>query len=443
MIMKYKFNLLIATLSLLFLFNLTACSDDNSTGNEGEDPGSQATINGTVEDEFSKSTANARAKVPENTVVMAATVDASGSLDVKENTETEVETSGDFTLEVDASTAEEIVVIAESNGEQLKGYISAEVENDNSYTIKPLDVESSAETDVYTKIKADGNTNMVHKSDIESIVTASGAAEVYGDASATNEIAAAVSNSAQARADFFAEFTEDAESNIDSYFEAMTDAQFEYEAALNSSSSNDQNEAAFEAFLETKVNAYSDAGLDAKENAEFLRVQGHAILNSMSSVSSEVENEVRHSSSFMIAIATDNAVRARAESSGMSQSTVDAIADAGVTLRADVQGSNGSESSVEAAFETYHDEVRAAIENDSSVEGSAVVAIDTEINLAAGAKAALSSALSGVVEASQLIDAYVQFDSEVDAIVDANSNLIGDVDAEVISDIMVLINLSS
>lgn len=441
--MKYKFNLLIATLSLLFLFNLTACSDDNSTGNEGEDPGSQATINGTVEDEFSKSTANARAKVPENTVVMAATVDASGSLDVKENTETEVETSGDFTLEVDASTAEEIVVIAESNGEQLKGYISAEVENDNSYTIKPLDVESSAETDVYTKIKADGNTNMVHKSDIESIVTASGAAEVYGDASATNEIAAAVSNSAQARADFFAEFTEDAESNIDSYFEAMTDAQFEYEAALNSSSSNDQNEAAFEAFLETKVNAYSDAGLDAKENAEFLRVQGHAILNSMSSVSSEVENEVRHSSSFMIAIATDNAVRARAESSGMSQSTVDAIADAGVTLRADVQGSNGSESSVEAAFETYHDEVRAAIENDSSVEGSAVVAIDTEINLAAGAKAALSSALSGVVEASQLIDAYVQFDSEVDAIVDANSNLIGDVDAEVISDIMVLINLSS
>lgn len=441
--MKYKFNLLIATLTLLFLINLTACSDDNSTGNEGEDPGSQATINGTVEDEFSKSTANARAKVPDNTVVTAATVNSSGSIELMENTETEVETSGDFSLEVDASTAEEIVVVAESNGEQLKGFISAEVENDNSYTIKPLDVESSAETDVYTHIKADGNTNMVHKSDIESVVTASGAADIYGDATATNEIAAAVSNSAQARADFFAEFTEDAESNIDSYFEAMTDAQFEYEAALNSSSSNDQNEAAFEAFLETKVNAYNDAGLEAKENAEFLRVQGHAILNSMSSVSSEVENEARHSSSFMIAIATDNAVRARAESSGMSQSTVDAIADAGVTLRADVQGSNGSESSVQAAFETYHDEVRAAIESDSSVEGSAVVAIDTEINLAAGAKAALNSALSGVVEASQLIDAYVQFNSEVDAIVDANSNLIGDIDAEVLSDIMVLINLSS
>lgn len=443
MIMKSKFNLLITILTLLFLVNLTACSDDNSIGNGGEDPGSQATINGTVEDEFSKSTANARAKVPENTVVMAATVSSNGSLEMMENTETEVETSGDFTLEVDASTAEEIVVVAESNGERLKGYISAEVENGNSYTIKPLDVESSAETDVYAKIKADGKTNIVHKSDIESVVKANGAADIHGNASAANQVAAAISNSAEARAEFFAEFTENAESNINSYFDAMTQAQFEYESALHSSASTGQKEAAFEAFLETEVNAYNNAGLAGKRNAQLLHMHGKVILNSMSSVSADVKNEARHSTSYMIAIATDNAVRARAESSGMSQSTVDAIADAGVTLRADVQGSSGSESSVEAAFETYHDEVRAAIENDSSVEGTAVVAIDAEINIAAGAKATLSSALSGVIEASQLIDAYIQFDSEVDAIVDANSALIGDIDAEILSDIMVLINLSS
>lgn len=441
--MKSKFNLLIATLTLLFLFNLTGCSDDNSTGDEGEEPGSHATINGAIQDEFSKSTTDTRAKVPENTVVTAATISSSGSLEMMEETETEVETSGEFSLEADVETAEEVVVVAESNGEQLKGYISSEVENENSYTIKPLNVESSAETDVYARVKTQGNSDMVHKSDIESVITANSSADIYGDATATNEIATAISNSAQARADFFAEFGEDAESDIDSYFETMTDAQFEYEAALNSSSSNDQDEAAFEAFLESKVNAYSDAGLEAKENAEFLRVQGRAILNSMSSVSPEVKNEARHTSSFMIAIATDNAVRARAESSGMAQSTVDAIADAGVTLRVDVQGSDGSESSVEAAFETYHDEVRAAMESDSSVEGSIIVTIDTEINVASGVKAALHSALSGVAEASQLIDAYIQFNSDVDAIVDANSTLLGEVDAEVLSDIMVLINLSS
>lgn len=441
--MDYRLNLLFATLTLFLFLTLTACSDDGSTGNNGETPGPQATIDGTVEDQFSKTTANAREKVPENTVITAATINSSGSLDMREETETEVETSGEFSLDVDASTAEEIVVVAESNGEQLKGFISAEVENGSSYTVKPVDLESSAETDVYAQIKEEGNINAIHKSDIETVVKANGAADIYGNSSATNEIAASVTNSAEARSEFFAEFSEDAEANLNSYFEAMTDAQFEYESALNASSSNDEAEAAFEAFLETKVDSYNEAGLDVKENAEFLHMQGTVILNSMSSVSSEVESSARSSSSYMIAVATDNAVRARAESSEMSQSTVDAIVDAGVTLRTEVRSSNGSEPSIEAAFETYHDEVMAAMENDSSVEGSAVVAINAEINLGGGAKGTLSSTLSGLLDASQLIDAYVQFDNEVDAIVDANSNLIGDIDAEILSDIMVLINLSS
>ncbi len=52
--MYSKFNLIIATVTLLALFNFTACSDSNSTGsdNDGETPGSQATINGQVEDDL-------------------------------------------------------------------------------------------------------------------------------------------------------------------------------------------------------------------------------------------------------------------------------------------------------------------------------------------------------------------------------------------------------
>lgn len=443
--MNTKFKLLFATVSLLALFNFTACSDDNSTGNdnEGETPESQATINGQVQDEFAKSPSTSNAKDIEGTVVTAATVSSSGSFQMMEDTETEVESSGEFTLEADASTAEEIVVVAENNGEQLTGYISAEVENGSSYTIKPLDTESSAETDVYTQIKSQGNTDIVHKSDIETVITSNSAADVHGDESATAEVAAAVTNSAQARSEFFSEFSEDAESEINAYFETMTDAQFSYESTLNSSSSTDEEEAAFEGYLETKVNAYNDASLNEKQTAEFLHAQGNVILNSMSSVSSEVENEARHSSSTMIAIATDNAVKAKAEASGMSDETVSAIADAGVTLRTEVQGSGGSESTISAAFETYHDEVRSAMENDSSVEGTAVVTIDTEINAAGGVKATFDSTLSGLVDTSSLTDLYISFNNDVDAVVDAQSDLIGDIDAEVLSDIMVLINLSS
>lgn len=441
--MYSKINLIIGTIVLFALLSFTACSDDNSTGNDGgETPESQATINGQVEDEFAKTSSASKAKV-EGAVVTAATISSNGSVQMMDDTETEVQSSGEFTLELDASAAEDVVVVAEHEGEQLKGYISAEVENGSSYTIKPINVESSAETDVFARVKSEGNADIVHKSDIETVITSNSAADIYGDASATADVAAAVSNSAEARAEFFGEFSESAESDIDAYFETMTDAQFSYESTLNSSSSMDEEEAAFEAYLETKVNAYSETSLDEKQTAEFLHANGMVVLNSMSSVSSEVESEVRNSSSTMIAIATDNAVKARAEASGISDETVSAIADAGVTLRSEVRGSGGSEGTISAAFETYHDEVRAALESDSSVEGTAVVTIDTEINVAGGAKASFHSALSGLVDVSGLTDLYIDFDNDVNTIVDTNSALIGDIDAEILSDIMVLINLSS
>lgn len=443
--MNSKFNLVLITISILAIFNFTACSDDNSTGNDngGETPESQATINGHVQDEFAKSASTSNAKDVDGAVVTAATISASGSIEMLEDTETEVESSGEFTLEADVSTTDEIVVVAENEGSQLMGYISAELENGSSYTIKPLDTESSAETEVFIQLKNDGDAEIVHKSDIETIITSNSAAEIYGDASATAEVATAVSNSAQARSEFFSEFSENAESDLDAYFETMTDAQFSYEMTLNSSSSADEQEAAFDGYLETKVSAYSDASLNEKQTAEFLHAQGNVIVNSMSSVSSEVQTEARHSSSTMIAIATDNAVQARAESSDMSAETVSAIADAGVTLRSEVQGSGGSESTINAAFETYHEDVRSAIENDSSVEGTAVVTIDTEINVAGGVKSSFDSTLTGLVDVSTLADLYLGFSNDVDAIVDTNSALIGDIDAEVLSDIMVLINLSS
>ncbi|NBC02770.1 MAG: hypothetical protein GVY20_03600 [Bacteroidetes bacterium] len=443
--MYSKFNLIIVTVLVLALFNFTACSDDNSTGSDynGETPESQATINGQVEDDFAKSSSTAKTKDIQGTVVTAATISSGGSVEMMEDTETEVESSGEFTLEFDAGTAEDVVVVAENEGEELKGFISAGVENGSSYTIKPLDLESSAETDVFAQVKSEGNAEIVHKSDIEPIVTSGNAAEIYGDGSATVDVAAAVSNSAEARAEFFSEFSENAESEIDTYFESLTDAQFSLESTLNSSSSIDEEEAALDAYLETKVNAYSEADLNEKQTAEFLHAQGNVIVNSMSSVSSDVKSGARHSTSTMIAIATDNAVQASAEASGMSDATISAIADAGVSLRSDVQSSGGSENSIEAAFETYHDEVQGAMESDFSVEGTAVVTIDTEINAAGGVKAGFNSTLSGLVDVSSLTDLYINFDNDVDAIVDANSALIGDIDAEVLSDIMVLINLSS
>jgi len=278
--MYSKYSLIFVTVTLFLFFNFTACSDDDTTGsNGGETPGSHATINGQVEDEFAKTASNkttstSKAKGVDGAVVSAATISSSGSVEKMESTETDVESSGQFTLEADVSTVEEVVVVAEKDGEQLMGFISAELENGSTFTIKPIDVESSAETEIFARLKSEGDSDIVHKSDVETMITSESAAEIRGDASAVADVAAAVSNSAETRAEFFSEFSSDAEADLESYFETMTDAQFSFESTLNSSSSVDEEEAAFEAFLETKVNAYTETSLNEKQTAEFLHAQG-------------------------------------------------------------------------------------------------------------------------------------------------------------------------
>ncbi|NBC65896.1 MAG: hypothetical protein GVY07_09620 [Bacteroidetes bacterium] len=115
----YKFSLIIVIVSILALFNLRACSNDNSNGsdNHGDPLGSQATINGQVEDDFAKTSSIANAKDIEGTVVTAATILLGGSVEMMEDTETEVESSGEFTLEFDAGTAEDVVIVAENKSE--------------------------------------------------------------------------------------------------------------------------------------------------------------------------------------------------------------------------------------------------------------------------------------------------------------------------------------
>lgn len=441
--MYKKLHLTFATLILMLFVSLTACTDSTTTGSD-DDPEPRAVINGTVEDDFSNSKSDKAAKDVENTVVTAARISSNGSLELIEETETQVDASGDFTLEIDADAMEEIVIVADNEGDRLTGIVTVEVENENTYTIKPINTESSAETDVYVDIATDGNTNIIHKSDIETVVIANSAADVYENSSATSDISAGVSNSAEARTVYFNDVSEgDGQANLDIYLETMTDAQNDYELTVYSSTSSEEKEAAFTTLLENKVEAYNDAGLEHKENAEFLHMQERVFLNSTSSVSTDVENDSRWASSYTIAIATDNAVQARAEASNMSDNTVDAIADAGATLRTEVRENNGSEATVRAAFETYHDEVITAMENDSSVEGAVVITIDTEVNAAGGPKSTFSTTLTGLLEISELTDAYINFNNNVDTIVEANAETVGDIETQILSDIIVLINLSS
>lgn len=426
---KLKYSLLTATIA----FAGFACSDSGSGSGDG-----QATVNGRVDGDSQK------AKSAQTTVVSAAKVTSSGSVETIEGTETETDANGSFQMNVDASTAQNIVVVAESEGKQWMGYAAAEIENGQSYTIKPIDVESSAETKIYSEVVAQGNADLVQKSDIEAAVSSNAAASVQSSATAAGQIATGLKNSAEARAEFYAEtMGNEAESSLNQTYELMADAQANLQAELNTASSASEEEAAFEAFFNATADAYVSAGMTEEDAAKSIDSWGRIYVNSLTAVSSDVESDARANASMMAAIAIDNAVQVQAEAAGASESTVQAIAEAGATLKSEVKTSAGTASEIEASFQAYHDEVKTQMENDGSVSATLIVTVDSEINASSGAKSTFESSISGVLNASSVVDIYNSFEAEVKSAVEANGATLTEAQIEAVTELLVLINLSN
>lgn len=169
------------------------CSDDNTSGTSSD----YATISGQVESSKSKTINN------QATVVSAAYVTANSSVETISDTETNVDASGNFELQVDAEAYQNIIVEAKSDTETTMGFVSGSVENGSEYTIKPIDAESKAETMVFAELVANNGSNNVSKAEIEAIVTAESAANV--NSSSATSIAAALKKGAEVRCPLFSE----------------------------------------------------------------------------------------------------------------------------------------------------------------------------------------------------------------------------------------------
>ena len=244
----YKYPLMILMLAVIGF----ACSDSNSDS---------ATVNGNVEQSQSKAKS-----LPEGTVVTMATVTANGSINTLNNVKTTTDANGDFSLSFDANSAQNFVVMAEESGTEVKGFLSANVENGQTIVLKPLDSESNAETKVFARLVAQGDADIVSKSDIETMITSANENEVNSSTSLTAQFAAALSNSAQARVNFFAnEVEQDSQEKLEATLNILAEAQAQFEAELKAASSTQAEADAFDVFLETTTNAYVNAGVEANK----------------------------------------------------------------------------------------------------------------------------------------------------------------------------------
>lgn len=432
---------------LLIVFSLcilsVACDDSSS---DGVPDGETATFNGRVEN-----TSSAQSSDPavEGAVVTAAYVTADGELQTIGDTQAETNAEGEYMLEVDVSSsgdfANNIVIVAQGEEQSAKAFVTGEVENGTEFTVQPITFESSAETEVFQHVVAGNNSELVTKADIEATVEAEVAQDIESNVENAANVAAGLASAAEAKAELYAErgieFSEDVQNQV---IEAKQQAQLQLESELNAATSASEKQAAFNTFLQLMAQAELDAGIDAGAVAESQDFAARVLLKNSTSLSADAQSEIRKHFYFYLAVATDAAVQAEAEVVGASESTIDALVNAGATLRTDLRNTtNASEEQIESYFQQYNEDVQNLLNSDTAVNGSAFVSASTAINGSSGLKTTLESTLEATADVNTMLSAYSAFRTGVEGIVETTFTNASDQEVQAYTDLLVLINLAS
>ncbi|MDR8390444.1 hypothetical protein NC796_04770 [Aliifodinibius sp. S!AR15-10] len=443
-------HLKIPSLLIVLAITLAGTACDNNSAGPGE---GSAAVEGQVQDENTQNKAKysspTTAAAVEGATVTAARISSDGSLETISGAETETNAEGEFTLNINAeavaNSGQQVIIMAEKSGQQWKTFITGELESGSTVQVQPLTVESSGEADVYSKIVAEGNAEMVSKADIEAYIGAKASSAIQSNSQAAATYAEALAAEAEARAEFFAsqsaEITGDQKQQI---METKTQAQLQLESELNAATSAEDEQAAMEAFTKTVVKAHADAGVDAELYAKAKEMSNRVFVKHSSEVSAEAESEARTTAALFTSYAIDAAVQARMEAQGATESNIQAAADAAVTLRSDIKAMTGAtKEDIDAAFETYNEAVVNALSQEFSANAQTMTEINARINEDNGAKAELESSLEATLSLQIFVDAYTTFYSEVKTIVDESFTTANDAEAEFVADIMVLANLGN
>lgn len=251
-----------------------ACNDSSTSSDS--DP---AVVEGRV-DNTGSSSEKVRTKSVEGAVVTAARVTSSGEIETIGNAEAETNAEGEFTLEIDAeaavNAADQVVIVAENNGEKAKAFVTAQLESGNTVEVQPITLESTAEAEIYQEIIANGDAGVVSKADIEAAVNGKVAQDINSNSENAADIAAALADWAEAKAEFYSEQgIEITDEQHDKIQEIKTEALLQLESQLNAITDTSEAEAAFNSFLQTVANAETKADIEATAVAKASESSSH------------------------------------------------------------------------------------------------------------------------------------------------------------------------
>lgn len=417
-----------------------------------------ASVNGVVD--------STREKAVSGAFVTAMRVEADGELTaLSEGTET-TDGEGRYRLSVELSGESEtdVIITAESAGESGSVMVSGLLEADGEVTAAPIDVETSAETDVYLEARGSGSWD--DETHSRSMLRASISAELAADLQLVREDGeegeydAEVETTADAVVSgmtaWYLSLTHESggsdEEDIDAALDAIADAQIELDAALDEATSTEEEEEAADAYAEAVLDAYAevDVGLDqlvlavqatAEASGTYAAELGEEAVDSAMA-------DIAISEAFFVRAVVDAGFAALEADGEVSTEVFASIEAAGDALEASIEAAGeagaDAEADIEAAWEAYSAEIEAEIDAVIAAAGVATVTayttveatIDTAASALVSALGALSASAAIELTAEATVEAFVTFYAAVTASASVDTLVVSGL-AETVAEIVV------
>jgi hypothetical protein len=328
-----------------------------------------------------------------------------GTLEVISTTEAISDTEGKFVIETSLTGSSEVVISAEKDGRTWKAVLTSELKSGITVYSQPLTEESTVEADLYIEAKK-LQFNDIQYADISVFVTAEIAALVVNDSYSRNLILQAFEQAAYVQA--LVVVKGELGGDVNKWKAAVSffaEAQATFERDLYFSDTRSESEAAVKKYLNSRVFACENAGLQAGLYYNTISIAQKVFLNVNNYLPQELKFFLNKRNAYIKSLVLRHAVQKEFSQLGAPGT----IISAGNILNTKILAA-GSEEEINNGFDEY----RLVIINQlKSAEGLNAMLITD----AAGAIAELSDnfwiTVTPGISLDEIANSYVAFYGQV------------------------------
>jgi len=391
---------------------LLGCDSDP---NSSDSSSTTTTITGRV------TTDNAVAKQGdvENANVSAREVDDSGAVSPSEG-ETTTDENGRYTLETNADT-NVMIVVASKPGFEGKTLAVAE---GSASTIAAMNInaETTAEADVYVAAKQqDSDNEPVTAADVALFVDSRTAADLNSNVTTDAQVGAAIRAAIEAETRWMREQANESSATIGLIVAEKARAFGALQSSLHATASEQARASALASFETSMASAHAEAGVDAEASAHARQVARITLEALSSGLSTQARFALRQRAYLLEAEATGSAVLAAFQDHSSASARASTVANAAASLRASILSAQ-SEAQLNAAWTGFASKVATEVSSGLNLG----IDVSTLVAAAIGnARAAFGARVNSSSSVDAIIDAKVNFVSDVRTALEANSSLQG------------------